>query len=186
VLKRGPWPPGAPLSLAPAGEGPAASLRREIARRGGAARGPSRRTGSTAGGRALLPGQGLPLARSSVRIRPVQEPDQHQGLLPAGRALLQVAEDPRADWQAEDGLPGLLGVRAGCAGHGFHLPYGETPPGVVLEPGAPVGRRWCCAPCSLGPQPGDHQPPGVHPLPRRAADPPGVPLAQRRPEASFH
>ena len=96
---------------------------------------------STAGGRALLPGQGLPLVQFPVRIQPVQEPDQHQGLLAAVGALLQVAEDSRAHRHAEDGLPGLLGVRAGRAGHGFHLPYGQTLPGAVLEPGAPVGSK---------------------------------------------
>jgi hypothetical protein len=85
------------------------------------------------------PGPGDPSpgsVRSPVRIRPVQEADQDQGLLLAGGALLQVAEDPRAHRYAQDRLSGLLGVRAGRAGHGYHLPYGQTPPELVLERGA--------------------------------------------------
>jgi hypothetical protein len=72
-----------------------------------------------AGGRALLPGQGLL----------------------AGGALLQVAKDLRTHWHAEDGLPVSWGVRAGCAGHGFHLPYVQTPPGAVLERGSSGAAR---------------------------------------------
>jgi hypothetical protein len=111
---------------------PGAGLGARGVRRGAAVRRPCGADSLSADCR---PGPGDPSpgsVRSPVRIRPVQEPDQHQGLLAAVGALLQVAEDIRAHRQAKDGLPGLLGVRAG---HGFHLLYGQTPPGAVLERG---------------------------------------------------